>query len=55
MSLRETLGDTLRALALKAHERGIELISDIDPSIPDKLVGDPVRLRYINSSLHAWY
>lgn len=26
MSLRETLGDTLKALGLRAHEKGIELI-----------------------------
>jgi signal transduction histidine kinase len=47
MSLRETLGDTLKALALRAHEKGIELISDIDPSVPDRLVGDPTRLRQV--------
>jgi signal transduction histidine kinase len=27
LSLRQTLGDTLKALALRAHEKGIELIS----------------------------
>jgi signal transduction histidine kinase len=47
MSLHETLGDTLKALALKAHEKGIELLSDIEPTLPDKLVGDPVRLRQV--------
>lgn len=47
MSLHETLSDTLKALALKAHEKGIELFSDIDPILPDKLVGDPVRLRQV--------
>jgi signal transduction histidine kinase len=34
MSLHETLGDTLKALALKAHEKGIELLSDIEPTLP---------------------
>jgi hypothetical protein len=34
MSLREILGDTLKALALKAHEKGIELLSDIEPTLP---------------------
>jgi len=47
MSLHETLGDTLKALALKAHEKGIELLSDIEPTLPDKLIGDPVRLRQV--------
>eukprot|EP01102_Stenamoeba_stenopodia_P010819 TRINITY_DN3294_c0_g1_i6.p1 TRINITY_DN3294_c0_g1~~TRINITY_DN3294_c0_g1_i6.p1 ORF type:complete len:1754 (+),score=492.81 TRINITY_DN3294_c0_g1_i6:239-5500(+) len=51
MSLRETLGDTLKALALRAHEKGIELISDIQPTLPDKLIGDPVRLRQVVTNL----
>ena len=51
MSLRETLGDTLKAEALLAHEKGIELISDIQPTLPDKLVGDPVRLRQVITNL----
>jgi signal transduction histidine kinase len=51
MSLHETLRDTLKALTLKAHEKGIELICDIDPSLPDRLVGDPVRLRQVVTNL----
>jgi osomolarity two-component system sensor histidine kinase NIK1 len=51
LPLRETLGDTLKALALKADEKGIELISDIDPSIPDRLIGDPIRLRQVITNL----
>jgi osomolarity two-component system sensor histidine kinase NIK1 len=51
MSLRRTIGDTIKTLALKAHERGIELISDIHPNVPDCLVGDPVRLRQVITNL----
>ena len=51
MSLRETLGDTLKALGLRAHEKGIELIGDIDPSVPDRLVGDPVRIKQVITNL----
>jgi two-component system, sensor histidine kinase and response regulator len=51
MSLRETLEDTLKALALRAHEKGLELVSEIQPSIPDKLIGDPVRLRQVVTNL----
>jgi two-component system sensor histidine kinase/response regulator len=50
MSLSEMLGDTLKALALRAHEKGLELISDIHPDVPDKLVGDPVRLRQVGAA-----
>ncbi len=51
MSLRETVGETLKALALHAHENQLELISDIHPNGPDRLIGDPVRLRQIITNL----
>jgi len=51
LSLRQTLHDTLKALALRAHEKGIELVSDIHPSVPDKLIGDPVRLNQVLMNL----
>lgn len=41
----------MKALALKAHEKGIELINDIDTAVPNKLVGDPVRLRQVVTNL----
>src|SRR5204863_6656885 len=44
-NLRDSLGDTLRALALRAEEKGLELACHIAPNVPDPLVGDPVRLR----------
>jgi len=53
MPLRATLQDTLKALAVRAHERGIEVISDIDPTIPEKLLGDPVRLKQVLTNLVA--
>ncbi|GAA4435967.1 response regulator [Bremerella cremea] len=46
-SLRTMVGDTLRALAARAHQQGIELICEIEPETPEKLVGDPVRLRQV--------
>jgi two-component system sensor histidine kinase/response regulator len=51
LSLREMLGDTLKALALRAHEKGLELISDIHSEVPDRLIGDPVRLRQVVTNL----
>lgn len=51
MSIQQTLGDTLKALALRAHEKGIELVSDINPDVPDKLIGDPVRLNQVLTNL----
>jgi len=34
-------------LAVRAHEKGIELVYDIHPDVPRYLVGDPVRLRQV--------
>ncbi|WP_116474892.1 response regulator [Zobellella maritima] len=45
--LRDTLGDTLQTLALRAHEKGLELAVHIPAGIPDRLLGDPVRLRQV--------
>ena len=46
-SLRDALGDTLRALASRAAEKHLELNCRIPPDVPDALVGDPHRLRQI--------
>ena len=45
--LRAALGDTMRALALRAHRKGLELVCNVHPDVPDALVGDVVRLRQI--------
>src|SRR5215831_13412934 len=46
-SLRDALGDTLRSLASRAAEKGLDLNCRIPPDVPDALVGDPHRLRQI--------
>jgi len=43
--LRTALGDTLRTLAMRAHKKGLELVSHVQPDVPDALVGDAGRLR----------
>jgi signal transduction histidine kinase/CheY-like chemotaxis protein len=45
--LRPMLGTTARALALRAHQKGLELLCDIHPDVPEHLVGDGNRLRQI--------
>jgi signal transduction histidine kinase/CheY-like chemotaxis protein len=45
--LRDALGDTLSMLALRAHQKGLELACAITPDVPERLVGDPGRLRQI--------
>ena len=46
-SLRESMGDTMKTLALEAHRKGLELACEIGHDTPDALLGDPVRLRQI--------
>jgi signal transduction histidine kinase/DNA-binding response OmpR family regulator/HPt (histidine-containing phosphotransfer) domain-containing protein len=45
--LRDTLGDTLQTLAMRASEKNLELALHISPDIPDALQGDPGRFRQI--------
>src|SRR6185369_4675707 len=45
--LRESLGETMKTLGFRAHQKGLELIYDVAPDIPDALIGDPGRLRQI--------
>ncbi len=45
--LKESLGDIMKALALRAHRQGLELACHIDPSVPTLVVGDQARLRQI--------
>ena len=46
-SLQQTIEQVLTTLRHKADEKGLHLLSDIDNSIPDVLIGDPVRLNQI--------
>jgi PAS domain S-box-containing protein len=50
-SLRDAVGDTLKALAGRAHAKGLELACDIVPDVPDLLVGDALRLRQVLTNL----
>jgi len=45
--LRESLGEAMKALSFRAHQKGIELIYDVDPELPEALMGDPGRIRQI--------
>ena len=46
-SLESVLGSTLRALAVRAHKKGLELVCQQRPGVPDALVGDAGRLRQV--------
>ncbi|MSS72201.1 MAG: PAS domain S-box protein [Candidatus Latescibacteria bacterium] len=46
-NLRDSLGDTMRPLALRAHQKGLELIYHVHADVPDALTGDAGRLQQI--------
>ncbi|MBN9518041.1 PAS domain S-box protein [bacterium] len=50
-SLRDQVGDALKALAPRAHGKGLELACDIPEAVPDLVVGDPGRLRQVLTNL----
>ena len=45
--LRESLGDTMKSFAIRAHQQGLELACFIHPDVPHLVVGDYNRLRQI--------
>jgi two-component system sensor histidine kinase/response regulator len=47
LDLRESLGETMKALGFRAHQKGLELIFDVRPEVPEALLGDPGRIRQI--------
>jgi signal transduction histidine kinase/DNA-binding response OmpR family regulator len=44
---RDAVGDVANSVALRAHQKGLELIVDVDAAMPDRLNGDVGRLRQI--------
>ena len=45
--INDTIEDTARMLALRAHQKELELVTDIQSDVPETLIGDPVRLRQV--------
>ena len=45
--LRDAVADTAHSVALRAHQKGLELVMGVDPSVPRNVQGDPGRLRQI--------
>jgi len=46
-SLRDSLDGAMQPVVIQAHQKGLELIRDIAPDVPDGLRGDPTRLRQV--------
>src|SRR5579862_1834838 len=45
--LRRTVEETMKTLALRAHQKGLEFLCHLHPDVPEMIVGDAFRLRQI--------
>jgi osomolarity two-component system, sensor histidine kinase NIK1 len=50
-SLRHTVFGILKTLVVRASQNHLDLTYDIDPDIPDQLIGDSLRLRQVVTNL----
>jgi PAS domain S-box-containing protein len=46
-NVRDTVEDAAKLLAVRADDKGLELLIDVHRDVPDVLVGDPGRLRQV--------
>jgi PAS domain S-box-containing protein len=46
-SLKDKLEKVIEMVAAQAHEKGLALVSEIAPNVPNDVVGDPTRLRQV--------
>ena len=46
-SLRECVGDAVKGLALRAHQKKLELVADVPVIVPDAIQGDPIRVQQV--------
>ena len=45
--LRDSLDETMKTLALRADQKGLELLCQVRPGVPEVVRGDPTRLRQV--------
>ncbi|KAG0694624.1 hypothetical protein DFH29DRAFT_959340 [Suillus ampliporus] len=50
-SLRQTVFGILKTLVVRASQNNLDLTYDVDPDIPDQLIGDSLRLRQVITNL----
>lgn len=49
--IRELCDSLAKAMGLRAYEKGLELVNNVADDVPDRLVGDALRLRQLISNL----
>jgi two-component system sensor histidine kinase/response regulator len=50
-NLYDCVHETVKALALRAHEKGLEFAYELAPQVPEWVIGDPLRLRQVLTNL----
>ena len=45
--LRDSVEETIRAVALAVRQKNLEFVCDVEPGVPENVIGDPARLRQI--------
>src|SRR5260221_12009781 len=45
--LRESLGETMKGLSIRAHQKMLELIYEVEPDVQESVLGDTGRIRQI--------
>lgn len=51
VNIRDVVAEVLKATALAAHKKGLEIIYSISPEVPVEMMGDPTRLRQVLTNL----
>jgi len=49
--LRKPIEEVMKAFAIKAQDKRLELVSKVDSSVPTSVIGDPTRLRQVLTNL----
>ncbi|MGA8984545.1 MAG: histidine kinase dimerization/phospho-acceptor domain-containing protein, partial [Candidatus Acidiferrales bacterium] len=45
--LRESLGETMKSLSIRADQKGLELVYEVQPNVAEAVIGDPGRVRQV--------
>jgi two-component system, sensor histidine kinase and response regulator len=51
--LRQTMEEAVDMLSLEAHKKSLDVVLDLSPSLPDLVVGDPIRIRQVVVNLFS--
>jgi signal transduction histidine kinase/CheY-like chemotaxis protein len=49
--LRDSIEETIKMMAFRAHQKRLELLCDISPEVPEVVSGDPTRIRQVMVNL----